>query len=456
MVRELTEKREKVLSWALYDDVNRESLKQLLEERVGVIHGFKQLVRELPLLVEMKNLNYVRVFSGYGTGFMVVKSDLIATGEVDSTYSVFVIEVKERMSKSAVLQAVSYTAGLINTAFSDGHSPRGDIYQLYLEKILRHKNSELLRGLQDEDKEIQIFPVIIGLDNKIGEIPEYRFTEGFLKRANKFGIKIKSPKIILINREDSIDLVKKLTFRRASYLTELYPDIPNLEQMLIEEAERGRVARFTSTRRGEGRILFYPEGERTLEVHSPPVVYDQEIQPLDIFEILQNQRTPKKFFVQFFLNGINNPVYLFEIEPDMYIGLEHRQQYMKHLNGVFNEYIATDAKPLREKPEAGDVLLITNGTYTVKKSNLNGIAIRIKMTPEEPIKVGDTALNNLNILLLTPKLLKAEYNNFVRPYLTNEEAKNMLERAKKEKSQNKIFEYKQGDIPLITTGVTLE
>jgi hypothetical protein len=129
---------------------------------------------------------------------------------------------------------------------------------------------------------------------------------------------------------------------------------------------------------------------------------------------------------------------------------------MKHLNGVFNEYIAMDAKPLREKPEAGEVLLITNGTYTVKKSNLNGIAIKIKMTPEEPVKLNNKTLNNLHILLLTPKILKAEYNNLVRPYLTNEEAINVLEQAKKEKSQNKIFDYTQEDIPLITTGVTLE
>jgi hypothetical protein len=456
MLDKLKEKREKVLSWALYDEVNMERLKQLLEEVVGSIREFTQLVRELPLLVEIKTLDSVQVFSGYGTGFTVVKADLIAAGKVDDTNSIFVIEVKERMNKSAVLQAVSYTAGLINTAFSDGHNPRGDIYQLYLEKILSHKNSDILGKLQDEDKEIQIFPVIIGLDNRIRDIPKYRFTKGFTKRANKFGIKINSPKIIQINKEDSVDLIKKLALKKASYLTELHPEIPDLEQILVEEAKKGRVAKFTTTRKGEGRILFYPEGERILKVPTPAVVYDQDIQPLDIFEILQSQRTPKKFFVQFFLNGINNPVYLFEIESNRYLGLEHRKQYMKHLNGVFNEYIAMDAKPLREKPEAGEVLLITNGTYTVKKSNLNGIAIKIKMTPEEPVKLNNKTLNNLHILLLTPKILKAEYNNLVRPYLTNEEAINVLEQAKKEKSQNKIFDYTQEDIPLITTGVTLE
>ncbi len=230
---------------------------------------------------------------------------------------------------------------------------------------------------------------------------------------------------------------------------------------MADAAERvrqnGRVIRFSTTENGVSKFFLSPSGTIDIDSHSRACRYSNgEYSPFGIIRALDNG-SGRQFFLQFFLNGTNNPVYFLQVGDDRFLGFQHREPIQLHCNGVFNKYIATDAKPLRDRPEAGDVVCLARGQYFVATDKrLKGLSRKLTLIPDKIFPPREDPPASFYTLVICPRVKKARYENRVRPYLSNAEAlKAMSKTSGKQDWERSFFDYSSGDVPFICNAIRM-
>lgn len=265
---------------------------------------------------------------------------------------------------------------------------RGTIFQFYTEQVFTYKNAQNILGKIRQSKKLDRIKLVallraekpLSLFNKNSSV---KFTKGLKNLAKKYEIQLpESTEVFRIT--NGVQLISELAKKRAEDIIQLY----NNDKYVIAAAKKAlvqnKVIRFNTTEEGKTKLFLYPRGIVEVKNGSRAHRYNNgRFSPLKILGALDDG-SGGRFYLQFFLNGINNPVFFLQIGEDNFLGFQHREPYELHCNGIFNEYIATDAKPLRETPEAGDVLCIAHGQYFIDHNNdMKGLARRLILIPDK-------------------------------------------------------------------------
>ncbi|MFW6116993.1 MAG: hypothetical protein ACOC6G_00225 [Thermoproteota archaeon] len=445
--------KEKRLSWALYHPVNNQPLKQTLQNITGKkLKTIVPVARELPVLLEMK-MDYT--LSGYATGCQVHLMDLLVYGREDHRDYLFVIEVKNRAAKNSPKQAMKYVAGLLNTLIPNAHHRRGEIYQFYLEQVFKIKQLDHLidRIREGKGRPLKIIPLLLAEKAPYKAYSsQVKFTKGLIKTAQEKNLPL--PREAVVHQlGNSAQLIHSLARARAEEIKSLYADDPSFAQAADRAVKQRQVIKFSTTEQGTPQLFLLPSGKIKLQSRSRAVRYSSEYHPLQILQALR-ENSGGKFYLQFFLNGTNNPVYYLQIEDQKYLAFQHRDPYTLNCNGAFNQYIARDCKPIRKQPEAGDVFCLAQGQYfTSKDQQLKGLALRLTLAPDQIHPPTSQPPSSFYTLLLTPKVNQARADNQVRPFLSNKQALNILDKTQ---DQKQIFQYNPANTPLIHTGIRIK
>lgn len=450
MPRSASVRKEKAVSWALFHPSNEPELKELLKTITREsIENFSTVCREVPLLTEVKNNPFT--VSGYATGWSLYRTDLIAIGEIDEKTAVFVIEVKRRMKKKAYKQVMKYVSGLIVTANREAHNERGEFYRWLLEKVFDYQaRSEAIDKLSNEKGSLRIVPVILHEEEKgkrsIEKGKRYRFTEGLESLLRKKEIEIDEPESARI--KNSYEMKRKLAESRVEHLKKIYPEWSELHRELEEAIRKNKIPRFTTTNENETSLRLYPSGQAELEGESNAkrLNVGELGGPLGILERLDNSEEGR-YYLQVFLSGLNNPTLYLETSDEIFIGFQLRDPFQINCDGGFNRYIAEDAHPLKETPEAGDVLSPTHGSFEIKEiEGFEGLARKIKLKDERNFKA--------ELKIVSPKVRQARSDNLARPFLTRDEALSALSQTSE--NQNDLFDYTDQESIFVSAGPQLK
>jgi hypothetical protein len=442
---------EKTLSWALYHPANRNFLKNLIERVLE--QSFEEVTpicRELPVLLEMK-ADYT--IAGYATGWQVHFVDLVVLARSKKEDYLIAVEVKTRAGSNAAKQAMKYVAGLLTTIIPKAHNRRGDIFQFYAEQVFAYKKSlDILETIRKTRQKLNFAALLIAEKLSYGSMgqPIVRFTPGIKKLAKDHAVQLSDKALItLISNVDP--LIAHLARKRAEEISTKYHGNEAILRAAKAALLKRKVIKFSSTEKGNAKLFLYPSG--TIEINNGSKALrhvNGRYSPLKILNALEDG-SGGRFYLQYFLNGTNNPVFFLEVKKNDFLGFQHREPNELHCNGIFNEYIATDAKPFTTKPEAGDVFCPAYGQYFVAPDrNLQGLARRITLIPDKVYPSRKDPPKSLHTLIISPRVKKARYNNLVRPYLTNSEAIKALNSCSNDVS---FFYFNNTDVPFICNGI---
>lgn len=441
--------KEKTLSWALYHPINQDFLLKLLSEISNQqLDKIIPIGRELPVLLDMKS-DYT--IAGYTSGGGVHFIDLLVYGKTSSIDYLFIIEVKNRAPKQSPKQAMKYFAGLLTTLNSEAHNPRGNIFQFYIEQVFRAKSLEkIVKRIQTgTGKALKIIPLILSEQISHSNYDSnVNFTYGLRKLAQERNILIPTTAKVVKLSEPRV-LVRRLSKKRANDIVELYDNDPSFRKSAEQVKLLNKVIKFSTTENGVSKFFLLPKGIIKIESPSRAVRHEYEWTPLRVLDKLVSA-SEGNFYIQFFLNGTNNPVYYLQVETNTYFAFQHRDPFLFQFNGSFNEYIARDAKPLTPIPEAGDVITLAHGKFKIEKDfDLKGLACVLCFYPK--YYYSDINIpKSFQTVLLSPKTKKARITNHVRPFLSNKIANVALSKKKYEKE---IFDYTEYSIPIIHSGI---
>jgi len=448
---------EKSLSWALYHPINNSILKRILEESIG--ESFREITpisRELPVVLEMKT-DYT--IAGYATGWQVHYVDLVVLARKKSEDYLICVEVKERANRNSLKQAMKYTAGLLTTIIPDAHNKRGDIYQFYSEQVFNFKHSlDVLYRMREPspNRNLKLVALVAAVKAPPYEArSEVKFTLGLKRLAKKHEVELPE-RAIVAKIENGDRLIRRLAGERAKYIAKIYRNNEAIVKALYKAVSNNKIVKFATTKNGKPMLFLYPSGIIEFKSYAKAYRFHNEYRtPLEIINAL-DRGSGNRFFLQFFLNGTNNPVYFFQVKEDRFLTFQHREPNWLHYNGTFNEYIATDAKPIRSKPEAGDVLCLSYGQYFISNKKLRGLSRKIVLIPEKVYPPCKDTPAGFSTTLICPRVKKARYQNYVRPFLSNKEALETLNMVSAQNDRQKLlFDFDAKDVPFICTPIRI-
>lgn len=444
---------EKTLSWALYHPCNSCYLHRILELMTG--ETFREVIpicRELPIISEVKSDYTV---AGYATGWRIEFIDLLVMARAQTADYLIIIEVKRRVGRNSGRQALKYVGGLLTTLFPTAHHPRGALYQFYADQIFTYKNcNDTLQSLRNSqrDQPIHLVAAVIAehRSRRIQSPSPVRYTPGLQRLSTKYRIILpKTPVFHYI--QDKSQLITNLVQARAEAIQSLYSENKAIIQATHQALHDNKVIRFTTTENQITKLFIYPNDEIVVNNGSHAYRYSmQRLEPLELLQALDTH-SGGRFYLQFFLNGINNPVLFLQIGADQFLSLQHNNSYQLHHNGIFNEYIATDAKPITTTPEAGDVICLMHGKYRIQSDPaLRGTARQLTLNPDAVFPKHDTPPQSLTTTIVSPRVKKARYENSVRPFLSNREAQAAVI------NPEAIFQYDNSYCTFICTGIRMK
>ena len=303
----------------------------------------------------------------------------------------------------------------------------------------------------DNKRPLQIIPIVITKKATSSEYSsEVNFTSGFKNLATEKQIQV--PETVKVYETKNSDyLISRLSKARAKYIVEKYGEKTSFRTVAEYVKKLNKVIKFSTSENESSKYFLLPTGTANLSHPSKAIKYDTAWSPLQILKHLDNS-SGGKFYLQYYLNGTNNPVYYLQSGFNKYFAFQHRHPFLLHYNGEFNEYIAKDAIPIISSPEAGEVICLAQGVYTISKNNnLKGLSRLLSFYPDTIFPNIPNPPQRIDTILLTPKVQKARSTNEVRPFLSNQIASNSIH----SNLESSIFDYTPQNIPFLTTGLKI-
>ncbi|MHA1765031.1 MAG: hypothetical protein ACTSVK_02105 [Promethearchaeota archaeon] len=437
---------EKWISTALFS--TKKNLLEIIRKINPNITDIIPICREAHLIAEIReikknNKDKKNKLAGYASGWKILKTDLLIYGKIGNRNILFPIEIKKTASLDAKRQVVNYGYAIVLTLLPDLHAKRAKIYELYLKKILEIKKlSFLIKELKNGNLIIQ--PLIIyekinkkSRNFKIAENSDLiEISKGFKEKINELNLRISDVQLYQLDLELKTRILEDYKNLRIKDLIKIYP---KYEKDFLDLGRKDLIIKYTNNHgiyfadfNGNENFINWKHSHATRVGDATP----------KIFEELKNNSG--KFHLQFFINGINNPVYYLELENEIYAAFEHRFPNQLSFNGYVNKYIAEDSIPHHTIPEAGEIYCIEDGTYkTVIVSNTNIIKLVLKCNTGEKFET----------YLISPKVRRADYNNLIRPFLTIRDVRKQIQKAGN--NQKQIYDFTRRDAPIIITGIRI-